>query len=391
MTRVAFWRDLRMIRVMGQFLFVGAVILILGWLLNNMRIGLGDAGISISYGFLSNASGFQINLGLNELHSRTDTYANAFWIGFLNTMRVIIMGLVLSTVLGLVVGIARLSSNWLLRNLALVFIEIIQNTPLLVQLIFVYAGILPSLPGIRNAAELPGPSYLSVKGLAIPALNPTDSSTIWYLLALGGIVGGYMIWRARRKMRLDTGKVTYAAEIGLVIMFGVGAFTWLVMSLIGSSPFMVSLPRIQGFNYASGEGAIIPPELVAIIIGLTLYTGAFIAEVVRSGIQSVPHGQWEAARAQGFSYFQTLRLIVLPQALRVMIPPLTNQYLNLAKNSSLGTACGYAELFFVARTMSESVPVVPVILFVMVTYLLISLAIAGIMNVLNSRFQLKTR
>jgi general L-amino acid transport system permease protein len=307
-------------------------------------------------------------------------------IATLNTLRVIAAGLFFATLLGLFVGIARLSTNWLVRNLALSYVEVMQNTPLLLQLFFLYSGVVLTLPPARRAIELPGPSFLSVRGLATPSLVPAANAGLWVFFMALALVAGITLWRRLRKIRIDTGRITYAAETGLAIILGVGVLAWMALS-----PFTISLPRLQGSGYARGEGAVLSPEFFAITLGLVLYTGAFISEVVRSGIQSVPSGQWEAARSQGFGYGQILRLIVLPQALRVMIPPLTNQYLNLAKNSSLSAAVGFADLYAVAQTMQQSVPVIPVVIIIMTTYLVINLILAFLMNMLNARVQLRTR
>jgi general L-amino acid transport system permease protein len=384
------WRDIRFIRVALQVVFLAVVLGLLIWLANNARLGLQRASIQTSFDFLSQPSSFQIDEGfVSEPHKRTDSFAHAFLIGFLNTLRVIAFSLALSTLLGLVVGVARLSTNWLIRSLAAAYVEVIQNTPLLLQLIFLYSGVLLSLPPIKQAIALPGPSFLSIKGLATPSPVPTSTTLPWLIIVLIGLVISRNIWRTRRRVRLETGQITYAAEAGLGLIALIAVVSWLILQGIAAPPFTISYPRVQGFSYVQGEGSVVSPEFVAIVAGLTLYTGAFIAEIVRAGIQSVPVGQWEAARSQGFSYFKILRLIVLPQALRVMIPPLTNQYLNLSKNSSLGAAVGFADLFGIARTIQQAVPVVPVVIIVMGTYLLISLIGAAIMNVINARFQLK--
>jgi general L-amino acid transport system permease protein len=386
-TRVAFWRDVRVLRVAVQVGVLAIVILLLSWLANNMSDGLRRAGIPTDFNFLNQVSGFQIDEGfVDQPHQRDESYLHAFIIGLGNTLRVIFFSLFLSTMLGLVMGVARLSTNWLLRNIAVVYIEIMQNTPLLLQLFFIYSGVFLTLPGVRQAIELPGPSYLSVRGLAIPALQSTANTTFWLVITLLGGIVGTLLWKRLRQRRINTGQATYAAETGLGVMVLVGGLSWLTLT-----PFTVSLPRIQGFGYVRGAGAVISPEFVALVVGLSLYTGAFIAEAVRSGIQSVPTGQWEAARSQGLTYLQTLRLVVLPQALRVIIPPLTNQYLNLSKNSSLGAAIGFFDLFGVARTAQQSVPVVPVVVIVMATYLLVSLTTAFLMNMLNARVQLRVR
>lgn len=387
------WRDIRFLRVIGQVAFLIVVILIFSWLVGNTREGLKRAGLTLGFDFLSSPSSFQIDEGLTaQPHVRSDSFGHAFVIGSINTLRVIFIGLILTTILGLVMGIARLSTNWLIRSIAVVYIEIMQNTPLLVQLVFLYAGVFLLLPSVREAVTLPGPIYLSVRGLAMPALLPTASTPIWLVILSFGAGLGIREWQQRRRLWLHTGVPTHGVARGIGITFFVGAVAWLVLALFSQPPFTVSLPQTVGPRYVEGEGVVVSPEFAAIVTGLVLYTGAFVAEIVRAGMQSVPVGQWEAARAQGFSYIQILRLIVLPQALRVMIPPLTNQYLNLIKNSSLGAAVGYSDLFGVGKTIQlQSGASIQVIVIVMLTYLILDLFGSYIMNQVNARFQLKTR
>lgn len=383
----AFVRDVRFLRSAAQLIVLLIVIGLAIWLINNTNEGLARARIPTDFSFLTQPSGFQIDEGLvDQPHKRTDSYANAFGVALINTLRAVILSLILATLLGLFVGIARLSTNLLVRTLAIAYIEVFQNTPLLLQLFFIFTSVLLTLPRATEPIILPGPSYLSSSGLATPNLIATQTAGLWLLLTVIGIGTGITLWQRLRKIRLETGRTTYAAEIGLTVMISVGVIAWIVLQ-----PFTVDFPELGRFGYVRNKGAIISASFVAIVLGLVLYTGAFIAEIVRSGIQSVPIGQWEAARSQGFSYGQILRLIVIPQALRVMIPPLTNQYLNLAKNSSLGAAVGFAEVFGVARTMAQSVSVVPIMVIVMGIYLSLSLITSAVMNVLNTRFQIKTR
>jgi general L-amino acid transport system permease protein len=382
-----FWRDIRFLRTAGQVVFLVVVLLLSAWFLNNIDQGLRRTGLYPSFYFLDQTSGFAIGEGLTpEPHTNMDTYGHALVIGLINTMRAVVIGIVLTTSLGLLMGLARLSTNWLLRQIATVYIEVMQNTPLLLQLIFFYSAVMLLMPPIRQALVLPGPTYLSIRGLAMPGLWPTDGTLAWTLLVLAAATAGWWIWRRRRTVQIETGQMTYGAEIGLGIVALAFVVGWIIFR-----PYTVSLPRIVGPRYVDSEGVIVTPEFTAIVAGLVLYTGAFVAEIVRVGIQSVPLGQWEAARAQGFGYVQALRLIVLPQALRVMIPPLTNQYLNLIKNSSLGAAVGFADLFGVSKTIFNSGQTIPVIIVVMVAYLTMDLAVAFIMNLLNARFQLRTR
>lgn len=386
-TNSPFWRDIRFLRAIGQGIFLIVVILVGFILVNNTNRGLKKAGLTFSFDYLSTPSNVQIDEGLLP-HSRTDTYAHAFLVGLLNTMRVIILGLALATLLGLTMGVARLSSNWLIRTLATVYIEIMQNTPLLVQLVFLYSGVFLALPGVKQSITLPGPVYLSNRGLAMPALLGTATTGTWLIVIVVGFMVGIVVWRSRRRIQIETGRRTYALEIGLGIILLVAGMAWFILP---TPPITISLPRITGFRYADAEGTIVSPEFVAIVVGLVLYTGAFIAEIVRAGIQSVPNGQWEAARAQGFNYFQILRLVIIPQALRVSIPPLTNQYLNLIKNSSLGGAVGFADVFGVGKTALDSGQAVAVMITVMLIYLVLDLTTAFLMNNLNRRAQFQVR
>ncbi len=382
-----FWRDIRFLRAAGQVVFLVVVLMLTVWFLNNINQGLRRTGLYPSFDFLDQTSQFAIGEGLTpEPHTNMDTYGHALVIGLINTLRAVVIGIVLTTSLGLLMGLARLSTNWLLRQIATVYIEVMQNTPLLLQLVFFYSGVMLLMPPVRQALVLPGPTYISIRGLAMPGLWPTDGTSAWTLLVLAAATAGWWTWRRRRTVQIETGQKTYGAEIGLGIIALAFVVGWIIFS-----PYTVSLPRIVGPRYVDTEGMIVTPEFTAIVAGLVLYTGAFVAEIVRVGIQSVPLGQWEAARAQGFSYVQTLRLIVLPQALRVMIPPLTNQYLNLIKNSSLGAAVGFADLFGVSKTIFNSGQTIPVIIVVMVAYLTMDLITAFIMNLLNARFQLRAR
>ena len=384
-----FWRDIRKIRVIGQVIFLIIAIIVFVVLFGNTQAALQRTGLTISLDFLNRTSQFAISEGLTpNPHSNADTYGHAFAIGLINTLRVIGVGLVLTTALGLIMGLARLSTNWLIRQIATVYIEIMQNTPLLIQLFFLYSGVLLLLPPVRESIVLPGPVYLSIRGLAMPALWPTETTAAWVgVVAIAAIIG-CVVWWQRRRIRIETGQITYAFEIGAGIVVLVGLVAWFVLP---ARPFNISFPEIVGPRYVDTQGIVVSPEFAAIVAGLVLYTGAFVAEIVRAGIQSVPTGQWEAARAQGFSYGQLLRLIVLPQALRVMIPPLTNQYLNLIKNSSLGAAVGFSDLFGVSKTVLQSGQVVSVIAIVMLIYLTLDLFTSFIMNVINGRFQLKAR
>ncbi len=381
---VPFYRDVRVLRVLVQIAFV-ALVLLVGWFLwNNVVRGMARIGGAFSFAFLENAASFALSETSLPYDPATDSYLYAFFIGVLNTLRVVIVGIILATLLGLVAGIARLSSNWLIAKIAQVYVEIFRNTPLLIQLFFWYfVGIL-KLPRVRDSIEIPGGIYLSNRGLAVPWFTPNETFTAWLVIAGVGILVAFGIYKLLGRVEKP---FIYEWRGGWAFL------VWLAIALaaaVALQPFTPSVPEIRGFNF--GGGVTLSPEYAALLLGLVVYTGAFIAEIVRAGIQAVPRGMVEASRALGLSYIQTLRLVVIPLALRVIIPPLTNQYLNLSKNSSLAIAVGYADLFYVSNTIfNQTGQTLQVILMIMVAYLIISLIISTAMNGLNARFKLVER
>ena len=352
--RVAWWRNERVLRVLAQVVFLLAVIAVAGLLYANVRSQLRARGLTTGYGFLYGQAGFPIGEGI-EYHEG-DPYWYAFLVGVVNTIRVSFFGIVLATILGTFTGIARLSSNWLLSKLAGAYIEIIRNIPLLIQLVFWYFAVILQLPGVKESVVLPG------------------------------LVLAPLLWRWRMRRQELTGQPGRGLAWAGGALFGLPALGWLV----AGQPLLIELPEIGGFNYAGG--LILTPEFTAVLIGLTVYTAAFIAEVVRAGIQAVHVGQKEAARALGFHPGQTLRLIILPQSVRVIIPPLISQYLNLAKNSSLAVAAGFPDLFSVAQTIfNQTGRSVEVIGMVMGSYLAMSLFTSLVLNLYNRRVRLVER
>ncbi|KPK93860.1 MAG: hypothetical protein AMJ88_06035 [Anaerolineae bacterium SM23_ 63] len=383
---VPFWRDERVLKLLGQILFITLVILVAAWMLSNYR----KRGLTFSFGFLDEEASFDLAEGLP--FSPTDSYARAFLIGVVNTLRVAGLGIVFATLLGLIAGIARLSGNWLVNRIASVYIEIIRNTPLLVQLFFLYFAVILNLPGLQEAIMLSGPIYLSNRGFAFPALRPTSSFGSWWPFLVAALIGALVLLILRRRTVPSTGRPAFNLLWVGVPLIAFPAIGWQFMRgqpLILDPPELVTMSggvmRIEG-------GTIFSPEFMALLLGLVIYTGAFIAEVVRAGIQAVDKGQTEAARAQGFTQGQILRLIVLPQALRVIIPPLISQYLNLTKNSSLALGIGFLDLYAVSSTMlNQSGRVVEVFLMIMASYLSMSLTISMIMNIVNRRIQIVER
>ena len=385
-TAVPFWRDERVLKVLAQIVVVILVLAIAAWMLSNYR----ERGLAFSFGFLDQEASFQMAEGLE--FSPTDTYARAFVVGAVNTARIAILGVVLATLVGLVAGIARLSDNWLVSKIATVYIEIFRNTPLLVQLFFLYFAVILKLPKIQDSIVVPGPMFLSNRGVSLPALRPTAWFGQWWPFLGAALVAAVVLLILRGRGVQRTGRPSFNLLWVGVPLIVIPALGWL---LIPSNPLLLDLPEMitkSGGVLRVEGGTALSSEFMALLVGLVMYTGAFIAEVVRAGILSVPKGQTEAARAQGFTGGQILRLIVLPQALRVIIPPLISQYLNLVKNSSLALAIGFLDLYAVSSTMlNQSGRVVEVFLIVMATYLAISLTISLIMNIFNRRVQIVER
>ena len=383
---VAFWRDIRVLRIVGQIVFLAAIAGGVGWLARNLQANLSESGLSIGFHFLRDTAGFPISEGLAYDPTRVNGYA--FWVGIVNTLRVGVVGIILATLLGTVIGVARLSRNWLIRKLAMVYVETIRNIPLLVQLFFWYfAVMLAALPMVEDSIRLPGAAFLSRRGLYMPWPVPTETFGMWAPYLLGGAVLsiGVYIMRRIRLRRVD--------RPGLPILWA--ACTFLVVALAGwlvtpGSPLALDLPVLQRFNYEGGMWLSTP--FLALVIGLATYTGAFIAEIVRGGIQAVGKGQAEAARALGLKHTLVLRLVILPQALRVIIPPVTSQYLNLMKNSSLAILIGYYDLLNVGTTIfNQTGRAVEMILLIMASYLVMSLLTSLAMNYYNHKMKLVER
>lgn len=369
-----------MLRV-GVQVVVVLLVLVVGLLLwSNLQSAMSRSRLTFGFGFLDTTAGFEIAESPISF-SATDTYGRAFAVGLINTVIISLAGIVLATILGVIVGVARLSGNWLVRHLAGGFVEIMRNTPLLVQLVLLYAVFL-QLPSVANAIALPGSIFVSQRGLSLPSpvLEPTFGA--WLSLVVAGVVVA-IVARSIGARREASGSPSLGIQ-------RLGALAVVVLPVVGwialGGPVRFDPPVLQRFNFVGGF--VLSPEFSALLFGLVVYTSAFIGEVVRGGIQSVRRGQLEAAYAVGLTHGQTLRLVVFPQALRVIVPPLTSQYLNLAKNSSLAIAIGFPDLFSVSRTMSNQTgQPVSVIVMVMATYLAISLGTSLLMNIYNRRVQ----
>lgn len=380
------WRNVRVLRVAGQVAVLLAVALVMGVLANNLISAMDQRGLSFGYDFLDQRAGFEI--GESPVpYSANDTYGQAFLVGVLNTLFVSVVGIVLATVLGVILGVARLSPNWLVSRVAAAYVEVIRNTPLLVQLFAIYFVVLLQLPPVRATYALPGSIFLNQRGLFVPGPQVTPSFAPW--LAIVGVgLALAIIGRVAAGRREAAGRPGHRLGlVGLLLFIGLAVVGW---NVLGTPPMTFELPVQGRFNFTGGLA--LSTSFTALLTGLVIYTAGFIAEVVRGGIQAVRRGQVEAARALGLSDRDTLRLVVFPQALRVIVPPLTSQYLNLAKNSSLAIAVGYPDLFKIGSTMANQTgQPVPVIAMVMGTYLALSLTTSLLMNIYNRRVQVLER
>ncbi len=372
-----------------SFFWQGLIVVAVGLLVfeatSNAYFNLQRQGVAVGWGFLNNVAGFALSQTLIS-YSEVSTYFDAFVVGLLNTLLVAVLGLVFATLLGFIAGVARLSHNWLIAKTALIYIEFVRNVPLVLQLVFWYRAVLVPLPAPRNSLELGHSFFLNNRGLFLPSAMTGDHFifvVIAFLVALAGAVA-LRFYAAHERMR--TGRSISVWRSGLVLVVFLPLMTFLLLR----EPLTFEYPTLNGFNFSGGTQVI--PELVALLLGLVLYTGAFIAEIVRAGIESVSKGQSEAAQALGLTRNKTMRLIVVPQALRVIVPPLTSQYLNLIKNSSLAVAIGYPELFTVAGTINNQTgQAVEVVAIMMSVYLFLSLTTSALMNIFNARIALVER
>lgn len=380
----AWWNDQHVRSLLYQAAVLLGVILLIGWFANNAVTNLARAGIAGGFGFLTREAGFGIGENLIE-YSPANTYGRALVVGFLNTVKVAFVGCILTTILGTFLGILRLSTNPLLARLISGYVELIRNIPLLLQLFFWYALVI-SLPQPRQALHPVDGVFLSNRGIKVPGLVLDDAH--WWVAGafVIGAIGTYFFHRWAKVRQAQTGEraSTLPPAVGLLIAFPV------LVGLVVGAPFELDVPELKGFNFSGG--LTLSPEFAALLIGLTVYTAAFVAEIVRAGILSVNKGQWEAAEALGIRRPRILRLIVLPQALRIIIPPMTSTYLNYAKNSSLAIAIGYPDLVSVANTtMNQTGQPIEAIAIFMSVYLTLSLLISAFMNWYNKRISLRER
>ena len=388
MNITSIWRDIRFLKILAQLVFLAALVLVFLYFYGNVTTNLARQGLAVGYGFMNNPASF----GIGESYipyQPSDTYARALLVGLVNTLVVSALGIIFTTFVGVLAGVARLSTNWLISRFAAAYVGLIRNTPLLLQLMFWYFGVIIQLPSVRDAIRLPGPIYLTQRGVYLTWAEGTSTFPAWSVFIILGLISIFIIWLALRTTRRRASlplspwwNLAYIVVPALII--GIGAL------IQPQPPLTPTVPELTGLNFSGGLR--LTPEFAALLFGLVVYTGAFIAEIVRAGIQAVSKGQTEAARSLGLTTSQTLRLVVFPQALRIMVPPVTSQYLNLAKNSSLAIGIGYPDLFSVAGTaFNQTGAAIEIITIMMLSYLSISLFTSLLMNIYNTRIQLVER
>lgn len=380
------WTDPKIRARVYQVGLLAAVGSLIWYLADNTIENLARQGIASGFGFWHHTSGFGINTTLID-YSETSTYGRVFFVGLLNTLLVSSIGIAIATTLGFFIGIARLSPNWLIGKMAAIYIETLRNVPLLLQIFFWYFGVLRALPSPQQSHSLIDAFYLNIRGLQFPSPQPGDG--FWVIPAsavLGLIAWALLAWRMRR-LKEKTGREINIHWFGLILTIALTAMTVLKAGV----PLGWEIPVLKGFNFKGGITVV--PEFVALVLALSTYTAAFIAEIVRAGIQSVDKGQKEAAQAIGLRPGQVLKFVVIPQALRVIVPPLTNQYLNLTKNSSLAAAIAYPDLVqvFAGTALNQAGQAVEIIGITMAVYLTLSLSISMFMNGYNRRTAFKGR
>ncbi|MFB8798139.1 MAG: ABC transporter permease subunit [Microcoleus sp.] len=381
-------RDDRFWKIAGQAIAIILVIVVAAILWDNLSANYSQLGIAFGFDFLNSQASFDIGEKVIA-YNPENSYRQAYIVGLINSFRVMGIGIILATIAGFTVGIARLSDNWLLRNLAGLYVEVLRNTPLLLQLFFWYFAVFISLPKLEENPQMSGPVYFTNRGIALPWLAVLPGFEIWLILLTVGVLVAAGLWQWRARVMIEQAKPGRQLfwALSAIALSAISAFM-----ITRNLPFRLDFPRLTADLQLEG-GLKLTPEFAALVTGLSLYTGSYIAEIVRAGIQSVPKGQSEAGKSLGLTSGTMMRLVILPQALRVIIPPLTSQYLNLAKNSSLAVAIAYPDVYFVVAspTLNQTGRAIEAMLIIMVTYLTISLIISLFMNLYNQTVQIKER
>ncbi|MBE9116554.1 ABC transporter permease subunit [Lusitaniella coriacea LEGE 07157] len=382
--KIPLWRDDRFWKIVLQVLAAVVAISLVSLLWYNVTVNMQNQGIQFGFGFLKDQASFAIQESPISYNPARDPYRRVLFAGLLNSLRVMVSGIVLTTILGVAMGVASFSGNWLLRKGSQVYVEVVRNIPLLLQLFFWYKVVFLKFPNPSNRIEWLGSIYLSNRGVFLPWFPVNWNFVAWMGVLVGCAIASILLWRWRIQQMLERGQSGRVQLLGLAVL-GIAAILIILFGLGWQAPQEIATGTITG-------GLRLSIEFSALLVGLVVYTGAYIAEIVRAGIQSVSQGQWEAARALGLRPGLTMRLVVFPQALRVMIPLLNSQYMNLAKNSSLAIAIGYADIYSIANTTyNQTGRPVEVMFIIMMTYLIINLAISLSMNGLNKMVQLQER
>lgn len=372
--------------VIFQAIAIIALVFFVYTIVNNALANLDSRGIATGFGFLTQEAGFGIGLTLIE-YNETYSYDRTFFVGLLNTALVSVLGIIFATIIGFLMGIARLSSNWLVSRFAAVYIETFRNIPLLLQIFFWYFAVLQALPSPRESISIGDSLFINVRGLYMTRPVFEEGSNLIFIAFAVALVFSFAFSRWAKKKQEATGEQTPVFTVSMATIIGLP----LIAFFVAGMPVSLEYPELKGFNFRGGISII--PELAALVLALSIYTASFIAEIVRSGINAVSHGQTEAAMALGLSRSKTLRLVVIPQAMRIIIPPLTSQYLNLTKNSSLAMAIGYPDLVsvFAGTTLNQTGQAIEIIAMTMGVYLTLSLLTSLVMNIYNAKMALVER
>jgi general L-amino acid transport system permease protein len=382
----AVWNDPKYRALFFQTALIVGLVYFRYSVVNNTLSNMEARGISTGFAFLTEKAGFGILQSLIQFNEDS-SYGRTFLVGLMNTGLVAVLGIFLATLLGFGMGVARLSSNWLIAKLATVYIEIFRNIPLLLQIFFWYFAVLAGLPSPRNSMSLGAGIEFNIRGLYLPGPIPESGFSITVIAFIIGFIAMLFMRRWAHKRQDETGQQFPVGWVTLGLLIGFPFFVFLLSGM----PMGIEYPVLTGFNFSGGIALV--PELLALVLALTIYTGAFIAETVRAGILAVDHGQTEASLALGLKRSQLMKLVIIPQAMRVIIPPLTSQYLNLTKNSSLATAIGYPDLVnvFMGTTLNQTGQAIEITAMTMAVYLTASLLISSLMNWYNKKMALVER
>lgn len=384
---IPFYRDERTLKIIAQVVSTIIVVGFLAWAVTNFLSASEARGLNLTYDFLELEAGFPISDPGEMEYDPSMSYLRAFQIGLYNTLRVSLVGIVLAVTIGTLLALARLSPNWLLSKMAWIYVEFHRNIPLLVLLFLWYSAVFTKFPKIKEAKQSLGFAYFTNRGWFFTWPRLTETGNVFIIFLVIGVVLAIIAYSKLRKRRAITGQETYFLPISLAILILFPLVGWFAA---GGTPFYLDIPIQGNFNFEGGKK--FTPEYLGVFVAITLYTAAFMAEVVRAGIMAVDRGQVEAARAVGLKGGQVLSLIIMPQALRVIIPPMISQFLNLTKNTSLALAIGYQDVFSVGKiAINQSGRAVPVFSLIMLTYLSLSLIVSIILNQYNKRIQFVTR